>query len=107
MNKLAAEERGESDLAAKLERDYKETMREKEKVRESLNRPLERRKRLELVAAAEQRVMVGADVFLSTLSSSLNQVRGVMVGADVFLSSLNQVRGVMVGADVFHPLLQS
>ena len=86
MNKLAAEERGESDLAAKLERDYKETMREKEKVRESLNRPLERRKRLELVAAAEQRVMVGADVFLS---------------------SLNQVRGVMVGADVFHPLLQS
>ena len=65
------------DLAAKLERDYKETMREKEKVRESLNRPLERRKRLELVAAAEQRVMVGADVFLSTLSSSLNQVRGL------------------------------
>jgi hypothetical protein len=30
--KLAAEERGEMDLAAKLEREYKETMKEKEKV---------------------------------------------------------------------------
>lgn len=73
-DKLKAEERGDKDLAAKLERDYKETMREREKIQESLNRPLERRQRQELHASAELRVMTGVDVILSTLSSCLNQV---------------------------------
>jgi hypothetical protein len=42
-------------------------------VREALNRPLERRKRQELTAAAELRVMTGVDIILSTLSSCLSQ----------------------------------
>lgn len=72
-DKEAAEQRGNKDLAAKLERDFKDTMRERDKIRESLNRPLERRQRQELAASAELRVMAGVDVILSTLSSCSNQ----------------------------------
>jgi hypothetical protein len=59
---------------------YQETLKEKEKIKQSLNRPLEWRQRQELQARAELDIMTGADIILSTLSSSLSQVRKESVG---------------------------
>jgi len=70
--KEAAEKLGNTDLALKLEREYKEVMKEKGKIKSSLNRPLDRRQAQDIEKNATHRLMMDVDVILSTLSSSTN-----------------------------------
>lgn len=73
-DKLSAEQAGNKDMAAKLERDYKEVMREKDRIRSCLNKPLDRKQRQTIEWNATQRLMCEVDIVLATLSSSTNQV---------------------------------
>jgi len=72
--KIRAENQGSTDLAAKLERDYKEVMKEKDRIRSCLNKPLDRKQRHLIEQNATKRLMCDVDIVLTTLSSSLNQV---------------------------------
>eukprot|EP00092_Neocalanus_flemingeri_P033322 GFUD01036237.1.p1 GENE.GFUD01036237.1~~GFUD01036237.1.p1 ORF type:complete len:1656 (+),score=684.01 GFUD01036237.1:182-4969(+) len=84
--KIAAESAGNTDLATKLHRDWKEKMQQIEKIKAELKKPLDSKAQRDLRRSAEDRTMAGADVILSTLSSSLSRemdkylVQGVGTG---------------------------
>jgi len=71
--KIAAETAGNTDLATKLQRDWKEKMQQIEKIKAELKKPLDSKAQRELRRSAEDRTMAGADVILATLSSSLSR----------------------------------
>ena len=84
--KIAAESAGNSDLATKLHRDWKEKMKQINKIKDELKKPIDSKAQRDLRKSAEDRTMAGADVILSTLSSSLSReidqyfVQGVGTG---------------------------
>ena len=69
-----AEKEGNSDLAAKLGRDVAEKTRQVNKIKAQLKNPqVDPRSQLQMRKQAEEKVMAGADVLLSTLSSSTSR----------------------------------
>ena len=84
--KIAVESAGNSDLATKLHRDWKEKMKQINKIKDELKKPIDSKAQRDLRKSAEDRTMAGADVILSTLSSSLSReidqyfVQGVGTG---------------------------
>merc|ERR1719430_705466 len=71
--KMAAEAAGDVDLANKLGRDYKEKQLQIRKIDVQLKTPLDPRTLRDMRLNAEEKVMAGADVLLSTLSSSCSR----------------------------------
>jgi len=71
--KIDAENAGNSDLASKLHRDWRDKMQQIEKIKEELKKPLDSKAERNLRKNAEDTTMADADVILSTLSSSLNR----------------------------------
>ena len=69
--KIKAENEGNTDLAAKLTRDYKEKIQQVEKIQAELKKPLDSRSKKDLERIASDRVMASSDIILATLSSSL------------------------------------
>ena len=69
-----AEKEGNSDLAAKLGRDVAEKTRQVNKIKAQLKNPqVDPRGQIQMRKHAEEKVMAGADVLLSTLSSSTSR----------------------------------
>ena len=69
-----AEKEGNSDLAAKLGRDVAEKTRQVNKIKAQLKNPqVDPRSQIQMRKQAEEKVMAGADILLSTLSSSTSR----------------------------------
>ena len=69
-----AEKEGNSDLAAKLGRDVTDKIRQVNKIKAQLKNPqVDPRNQHQMRKLAEEKVMAGADVLLSTLSSSTSR----------------------------------
>ena len=94
--KQSAEEEGNTDLAAKLGRDYKEKQQQVRKIEAQLKQPLDHRAQRDMRRSAVERVMVGADVLLSTLSSCL--------GGEVERFLVHQSQGTSRGAGSMRPV---
>ena len=70
---MEAEADGNKDLAAKLNRDWMELQQHIKKIKTEMNKPLGYAELRDLRRKAEDAPMAGADIILSTLSSSLNR----------------------------------
>ena len=70
---MEAEADGNKDLAAKLNRDWMELQQHIKKIKTEMNKPLGYAELRDLRRKAEDATMAGADIILSTLSSSLNR----------------------------------
>lgn len=68
--KSEAEEDGKDDLAAKLLRDYKTLQKQIQNLKSEMKKPLNSKEERELRRKAEHKVLIEADVILTTMSSA-------------------------------------
>ena len=68
--KTEAEEDGKEDLAAKLLRDYTGLQKQIQNLKSEMKKPLNSKEERELRRRAERRVLIEADVILTTMSSA-------------------------------------
>ena len=104
----AAEKEGNSDLAAKLGRDVAEKTRQVNKIKGQLKNPqVDPRTQSQMRRLAEEKVMAGADILLSTLSSSTSReverllMPGSLAGTSRQTGLLRPVQVCMVNGHVF------
>ena len=71
--KEEAEAEGDVDLAAKLKRDWAELQQQIKKRKNEMNKPLENKDVREMKRKAEDQTLAGADIILSTMSSSVGR----------------------------------
>ena len=71
--KQEAEQDGNTDLAAKLNRDWTEMQHNIKRIKAEMAKPLGSKEIRDMKRRAEDQVMAGADIILTTLSSSLNR----------------------------------
>ena len=68
--KTEAEEDGKDDLAAKLLRDFQNLQRQLQNLKLEMKKPLKSKEEREMRRRAEHKILIGADVVLSTMSSA-------------------------------------
>ena len=71
--KVEAEAEGNDDMASKLNRDWMDIQSQIKKIKNEMNKPLENKDIREMKRKAEDQTIAGADIILSTMSSSVGR----------------------------------
>ena len=71
--KIEAENDGNRDLASKKNRDYLELQNNIKRLKSEMSRPLSTKEKKQMTRDAEDKTLAGADIILSTMSSSVGR----------------------------------